>query len=308
MLGSGGVGPSLATSRKVLAQPSIAVSDCGMCDRCGNLTIREACEFGEPYDRCSTCEQNARALWGDPNGVTKQKRAEEAGRRKFREHQERLEQQHREKRLSPLLPTKHRGCRQRALRTEIMKKAACSYTFTLGCNELDLGTEPSNTANVVTSVEDTWLERSGDRLPPRAHLNATGPQKTTGRRCPGRTGAQIWGIKGLTEQEWHDLSLRPDTYGMKRLSGKNQSRAEKALNWAQNWAKIGNRSKTGQWLTRRCITAGLTEGEGEQLIRRWHEKVPQGPGSDAYTLAEALKTFRSVWRLYDPAKDKQKAT
>jgi hypothetical protein len=95
---------------------------------------------------------------------------------------------------------------------------------------------------------------------------------------------------------------------VEQLGGRNEKRAEGALRWAQNWARIGNRSSTCHWLSRRCITAGLTEGEAEQIIERWQANVPQGHGRDAYTLAEARTTLRSVGRLYDPAKDRTRTS
>lgn len=277
------------------------VSNWGRCTRCDglcNLTYGGECRHCSAEKWRADCD-----LWLGP-GVFDRRRAEERGRRRFHEQQQRQEQVRRRKRLEAFLPTKGRGCRQLALRQVIVEKTARSYTITLGCEEIDLGTDPSNTAHAVAGLEGVWLQRAGDRLDPREHLNATG--EGSQRRCPGLTGAQPWAIQGLSEQEWRDLALRNETYGVKRVLGRHGKRAEGALNWATNWAQIGNRSATCHWLSRRCITAGLTEGEAEEMTKSWQETVPQGPGRDAYTLNEALTTLRSVYRLYDPTKDRQK--
>jgi hypothetical protein len=184
--------------------PAIPVSECGICDACGRLTIRGSCRG---------CVSD---LWGDPNGISQQ-RAEERGRQRYREHQQRLEQKRRRKRLEAFLVTKGRGCRQRDLRSVIVEKQARSFTFTLGCDETDLGIDPSNTAHVVASVEDAWLKRAGKRLPRREHRNARG--EGSRRRCPGATGAQLWMIKGLSEQMWLVLALANQTAVWNSLEG-----------------------------------------------------------------------------------------
>lgn len=124
-------------------------------------------------------------------------------------------------------------------------------------------------------------------------------------RCPGLTGARVWQIQGLTQADWDDTSLRNETYGLKGLLGKNQKRAEKALKWALDTAKPGNRNATGHWLARRCLTGGLDHPESELLMTRYQQGVDQ-PGCP-YTLREARATLRSVRRRYDPTKDRQHA-
>jgi hypothetical protein len=72
------------------------------------------------------------------------------------------------------------------------------------------------------------------------------------------------------------------------------TRIERALKWAIENARPGERNAIGHWLTRRCVDVGLSEVDAQALLGRYVAAVEQS--KHRFSGREAQRTVASVYR------------
>jgi hypothetical protein len=123
----------------------------------------------------------------------------------------------------------------------------------------------------------------------------TDPEEPTAQVI--KSGAYIYRLVGVHFRQLGDLARAALTREMQLLGGiGGERRVQRCLKWAIEHAREGVRNAIGYWLTRRCIDAGLSEGDTMAILGQYQANTPRG--RQPYTPREARATVRSAHRYH----------